>query len=288
VRLIVNPAAGSGRAVRRLHDVRAALRELGLGAEVTLTEDLDDARRTARAAADAGELTVAFGGDGLIGAVAGELRGTAGVLGVLPGGRGNDFARALAIGSDPVAACQILATGRTVALDLGEVDGRPFVGIASCGIDAEANRIANRVRWLRGRPVYSYAALAALAVWRPATFAIALDGGRPRTVSGYAVAAANAMSYGGGMRIAPGARLDDGRLDVVIISEMPKTRFLRLAPTVFWGGHVRRSGVEVLRAERIEVSSSRPLTVYADGDPIAQLPATIRAVAGAVRVRIPA
>lgn len=148
--LIVNPAAGGGRAGRALDGVGAALAALGLEHHVEPTRSLGHARQLARMAVAAGETAVAFGGDGLIGAVADALRGSPGLLGVLPGGRGNDFARALGMPLDPRAACDVLATGTTRALDLGEVNGRTFVGIASCGIDADANRIANRTRLIRG------------------------------------------------------------------------------------------------------------------------------------------
>jgi YegS/Rv2252/BmrU family lipid kinase len=231
---------------------------------------------------------VAFGGDGLVGAVAGALRNTAGVLGVLPGGRGNDFARVLGIPLEPVAACQVLATGTVRALDLGQVGAQTFIGIASCGFDSEANRIANETRLVRGNLVYAYGALRALLGWRPARFEIKLDGGEIRTVHGYTVAAANSGAYGGGMMMAPDASLEDGLLDVVMVGEAPKLRFLRLLPTVFKGEHVRQPNVEVLRAREIEVSADRPFMMYADGDPIAPLPVQVRALQAAVQVMVPA
>src|SRR5207248_3920192 len=128
-----------------------------------------------------------------------------GVLGVLPGGRGNDLARVLGIPSDPAAAVGVLASGHVRSLDLGEVQGRTFVGIASCGFDSEANRVANQARIVRGNLVYAYGALRALAGWRPATFTVTLDRSEPRTVTGYTIAAANSKAYGGGMFLAPDA-----------------------------------------------------------------------------------
>ena len=114
------------------------------------------------------------------------------------------------------------------------------------------------------------------------------DGASTRTLTGYTVAVASSRAYGGGMMIAPDASLDDGLLDVVMIGEMPKLRFLALLPTVFKGWHVRLPGVEVLRAKEVRVSADRPFTVYADGDPIAELPVSIRALPRAVRVIVPA
>lgn len=285
--LIVNPSAGGGRAAHALPAVEAALSGRGLEHRVERTRSLEHAHELARAAVDAGRTAVAFGGDGLIGAVASALRGTDGVLGVLPGGRGNDFARGLGIPLEPRDACDVLATGVVRALDMGEAGGRTFIGIASCGFDSDANRIANETRFVRGNLVYAYGALRALLGWRPATFTIELDGGGSRTATGYTVAAANSKAYGGGMWLAPDASLEDGLLDVVIVGAVPKLRFVRLLPTVFKGEHVRQPAVEVLRCREIRISAERPFTMYADGDPIADLPVTVRALGGAVRVMVP-
>jgi YegS/Rv2252/BmrU family lipid kinase len=286
--LIVNPLAGGGRTGRSLPAVRAQLTRLRLDHRIAETRDLAHARGLAREAAARGEISVAFGGDGLIGAVADGLRGGEGVLGVLPGGRGNDFARALGIPLAAVDACAVLADGAPRALDLGVVGDRAFIGIASCGFDSDANRIANSSRLIRGKLVYGYGALRALLGWKPATFTVCIDHGRPRTINGYTVAAANSRSYGGGMQLAPAADLDDGQLDVVIISELGRLRFLALMPTVFAGAHVHQRVVETVRARTVEIAASRPFTLYADGDPIAQLPVRISVAPGAMRVIVPA
>ena len=286
--LIVNPSAGDGRAGRVLAEVEAALAELGLAHHVERTTSLEHAKELALAAAAEGELAVALGGDGIVGAVADALRDSDGVLGVLPGGRGNDFARVLGIPAEPRAACQVLASGVVRELDLGEVGSTTFIGIASCGFDSVANRVANETRLVRGNLVYAYGALRALVGWRPAKFELRLDDGETRTLIGYTVAAANSKAYGGGMMMAPDASLEDGLLDVVLVADVPKLRFLRLLPTVFKGEHVRQPNVEVLRTREIEISADRPFTMYADGDPIADLPAIVRALPRAVRVIVPA
>jgi YegS/Rv2252/BmrU family lipid kinase len=286
--LIVNPSAAGGRPSAAMPDVRAALARHGLEHRVETTTSLEHARELARGAAAAGETAVAFGGDGLVGAVAGALAHSEGVLGVLPGGRGNDFARVLGIPFDPVAACEVLATGTERRLDLGEAQGRTFLGIASCGFDSDANRIANEARLIRGNLVYMYGALRALVAWKPATFQVRVDGGEPRTVIGYTVAAANSKAYGGGMLLAPEASLQDGMLDVVTIANVSKLRVLRVLPTVFEGRHVAERNVEIVRAREVEISADRPFTLYADGDPLAELPVTVRALPGAVRVICPA
>ena len=286
--LIVNPHAGDGHAGRSLEGVRAALSGRGLEHHVERTRSLEHARELALAAAGAGQLAVAFGGDGLVGAVADALKHTDGVLGVLPGGRGNDVARVLGIPLEPGAACDVLASGVVRELDLGQAGSSTFIGIASCGFDSDANRIANDTRLVRGNLVYAYGAIRALLGWKAARFGVRLDGGEVRALTGYTVAVANSKAYGGGMMLAPDASLQDGLLDVVLVADVPKLRFLRLLPTVFKGEHVRLPNVEVLRAQEIEVSADRPFTMYADGDPIAELPVTVRALPSAVHVMVPA
>lgn len=288
--LIVNPSAGGGKAGRVLADVLAALDGLGLQVRSELTRDLPHARQLAREAALAGETVVCLSGDGMLGAVADVLREfPAALLGVLPGGRGNDLARVLGIPPDPVEACAIIAAGFSRKLDLGEVEGKAFVGIASAGFDSDANRIANDApAWLGGL-VYAYGALRALLFWRPARFQIELDPpGERHSFAGYTVGACNSKTYGGGMRAAPDALLDDGLLDVVVLESVSKPRFLaKILPKVFSGAHVREPSVKVFRAREIAVSADRPFTMYADGDPIGELPLRVRAIAGAVSVIVP-
>ncbi|MGI8801704.1 MAG: diacylglycerol/lipid kinase family protein [Solirubrobacteraceae bacterium] len=285
-RLIVNPAAGGGRAGRLLPVVERTLASLGVDATTEPTTGLDHARELARTAAAAGELAIAMGGDGLIGAVAGALAEHPGSrLAVVPGGRGNDFARVLDIPTDPEQACALIPDGTFRYLDLGSVDGRWFACIASVGFDSDANRIANEAPSRLGGLVYAYGALRALASWKPATFRVVVDGDE-RSFRGYSVIAANTRCYGGGMCIAPDAAVDDGQLDVVLTEHIGRLRFLAKMPRVFKGTHVDEPTVHVLRGREVEISADRPFTIYADGDPIGELPVTVRAVPHAVRVLV--
>jgi YegS/Rv2252/BmrU family lipid kinase len=287
VALVVNPSAGGGRAAKALPLVQARLRALGLDVETDATRDLDHARSLAADAARAGRVVAALGGDGLLGCVAGALREVPGaVLGVLPGGRGNDFARMAGIPLDAEAACEVIAHGHARPIDLGEAGGRAFIGIASLGFDSDANRIANEAPPRLGRLVYVYGLLRALAAWKHASFTVDVDGERV-SFSGWSVAAANSKAYGGGMLLAPDARLDDGALDVVLISDIGKWGYVRTAPSVFKGTHVRNPAVRVLRGAEVHVESDRPFVVYADGDPIGETPITLRALPGAVQVLMP-
>ena len=247
--LIVNPAAGGGKAGRLAPDVERALHAHGLTVHRGDTRDLEHARELARAGVGSGETIVALSGDGLVGVLADTLRALPGaVLGVIPGGRGNDLAHVLGIPDDPVAAAAVVADGYARPVDLGVVAGREegndreraFVGIASVGFDSDANRIANEApSWLGGL-VYAYGALRALTTWRPATFELELEPtGERHSFTAYSVGAANSKAYGGGMRAAPDAMLDDGLLEVVVLESVSKLRFLtRILPKVFSGSHV--------------------------------------------------
>ena len=284
--LIVNPSAGAGRAARLLPAVESALRGLGLRFRVERTRSVEHARELARGAAAAGEVAAAMGGDGLTGAVAGELRDGAGVLAVLPGGRGNDFARKLGIGPDPVVACELLRAGRERRIDLADVDGSGYLGILSAGLDSDVQVIANSTRLKLGPAVYLYGTLRALAAWKPARWELTIDGGA-HGFTGYSVAVANSGMFGGGMQLAPEAKLDDGILDVVLIAEASRGAYLRGLPKVFKGTHVAEPHVTVLQGREITFRADRPFTAYADGDPIAELPATVRVIPGTLRVLAP-
>jgi YegS/Rv2252/BmrU family lipid kinase len=287
ISVIVNPASGGGRAAVLASGVRSELERLRIGYTMHVIGSFDEAAACARAAQANGTAAVALGGDGLISALARALRGTDGILGILPAGRGNDFARVLGIPLDPVAACEVLATGTPVRLDVGRAGERTFLGIASCGLDSVANRIANQTRLVRGKLVYAYGGLRALAIWKPARFRLRLDGER-LALGGYTVAIANSPAYGGGMRIAPDASLTDGLFDVVLLSDLSRARFLIHLPKVFSGSHTDLPFVKIVRAREVEVEADRPLTVYADGEPLAELPIKLTVQPAAIRVQVPA
>jgi YegS/Rv2252/BmrU family lipid kinase len=284
--VLVNPSAGGGRARELLPRLEGALRDHAIDHRLVMTTSLDHGVQEARAAARNGEIPVVMSGDGLIGQIGGALAGMGVPMGVIPGGRGNDLARVMGIPTEIPAAVDLLAAGHARRIDVGEVNGRRFVGIASCGFDSDANRIANEARFVKGNLVYLYAALRALAAWKPARFEVVLDGER-HEFTGWAVAAANSKAYGGGMFLAPDAELDDGRFDVVCTADTSKLHCLVNLPKVFKGTHVDNPEVTVMRASEVEITADRPFAVYADGDHLADLPATVRLLPRALDVIAP-
>ncbi len=286
--LIANPAAGGGRVPKLLPSVRRKLDALGVSHRTDLTASLEDAVRLTDEALDRGEIPVAFSGDGVAGVVARTASYRSGsVFGVLPGGTGNDFCGHVGIPDDAVAACEVLASGTATAIDLGEANGVRFLGIASFGYDSLANEAANAApRWL-GSGVYIWGAISALVRWKPARFSVVADGAE-KSFEGWSVLCANTSRYGGGMLIAPNAAIDDNQFDLICTLKSSRWRFVRMLPKVFKGTHIGDDNLDVSHAREVSVNADRPFTIYADGDPLTELPAEIRILPAAVKVLLPA
>ncbi|MFF5263689.1 diacylglycerol/lipid kinase family protein [Actinomadura viridis] len=285
---VVNPSAGGSAAAATLVPLARALREAGAEVAVEYSRDLPHAAALARDAAGRGHVVLGVGGDGMVGCVGGALAGTEAVLGIVPAGRGNDFARQLGVPSDPAGLAALFLEGEPRAVDAVEANGVPVLGSVYAGVDAVANRNANRTR-LRGSAAYTAGALRAVLAWRPADYRITVDG----TVldrRGYTVVAANSGFYGFGRHIAPGARVDDGLLDVVVIKEAPRLLFFAVLRELADGSHVRRPQVEVLRGREVRIellTPGRTLPYGADGELPGRLPVTARIMPGALRVLAP-
>jgi diacylglycerol kinase (ATP) len=216
-------------------------------------------------------------------------------LGIVPAGTGNDVARALGLPvGDPVAAAEAVAAavlgGRTHAVDAACVSGPDgdswFAGVLGAGFDAVVNERANGWAdargWPRGSLRYTLAVLRELPAFRQRDYRLELDGVRVET-SAILVAVANVPAYGGGMRIAPDARPDDGLLDVVVAGPIGRAGFARVFPRVFSGGHVGHPRVHVHRVSRVRVDTEG-LVGYADGERVGPLPLECEAVPGALHL----
>jgi YegS/Rv2252/BmrU family lipid kinase len=287
--LLVNPHSAGGRTLKLLPEVESELRRHAVAYRIVKTETLEHGVSEALRAAEAGEVPVVMSGDGLVGQVGGALANTDTSLGIIPGGRGNDLARVLGIPKEPAGSVAVLAKGDERVIDVGEVNGRRFLCVASFGFDSDANRIANEAKLVKGNLVYAYAAFRAMIAWRTATFQVAVDGAEPTEFRGYSVAIANSQAFGGGMYVAPHAKLDDGLFDIVAIGDISKLRYLSNLPKVFKGSHVDGEGVTELRAvgSKVSVSADRDFGVYADGEHLADLPATLSLLPRALRVIAP-
>jgi YegS/Rv2252/BmrU family lipid kinase len=284
--LLVNPSSAGGKSLKLLPRVEAALDARRAVFRVERTRSLEHGAELAQRAVELGELPVVVSGDGLLGAVGGAMAGSDSPLGLIPAGRGNDLARALGIPDEPEAAVDVLLAGESRRIDVGEANGKRFLGIASVGFDSECNRLANETHWLRGNSVYAYSMVRTLVGWRSARFTLAIGEERKR-ISGYFVAVANNSVYGGGMYIAPDAELDDGEFDVVSIGEGGKLQFLWGLKDVLKGTHLGKDSVDVFRTPRLELDASRPFPVYADGDHLTDLPVSLRVLPRSLSILVP-
>jgi YegS/Rv2252/BmrU family lipid kinase len=284
--LLVNPVSAGGRSLKLLPRIEAALDARRAVFRVEKTRSLEHGAERALLAVESGEIPVVVSGDGLLGAVGGAMAGSETPLGLIPCGRGNDLARSLGIPTEPEAAVEALLTGHTRTIDVGEANGKRFLGIASIGFDSECNRLANETHFLRGNLVYVYSMIRTLIGWKTARFTVAV-GEERRRLSGYFVAVANNSVYGGGMYIAPEAELDDGEFDVIAITEVGKLRFLRGLRDVLRGTHVDKEEVTSFRTSRLQLDASRPFPVYADGDHLTDLPVSLRVLPSALSLIVP-
>jgi len=286
VALLVNQHAGCGRGGRAARSACDRLRERGCVVDVLSARDPTHSEALARAAVAGGaHALVAVGGDGTVNIAVQVVVGTHVPLGIIPGGTGDDAARMLGIPADPAAAADVVAAGATRRVDLGQVDGRFFLSVLSSGFDSRVNERANRLTWPRGPGRYRLALLAELRTFRAVPYEVVLDG-EVWTMAAMLVAVGNGPAYGGGMRICPGARIDDGLLDVTLVLPLSTTRFLRLFPSVYRGEHVQSASVRTARARSVTLRAPG-MTAYADGEPVGPLPVTVEAVPGGLTVLVP-
>ncbi len=287
--VIVNPAAGQGggaRAWRRLRELGGAPSSW----RCATTTRPGHARDLARAAVQAGcDRVVALGGDGTVSEVANGLIGSSCALGVIPAGTGNDFSHALRIPSGPRAAARVAFTGSPRAVDVGEIrdaaGSRYFVNVASYGFDAEVALGARRVQ-LPGSLRYLAAVLRTLRELRPRRVQVDVDGRRmDRDL--VLIAIANGHRYGGGLRIAPDAAIDDGSFDVCMVGSVSRLAVLGLLPRLYRGGHRRHPAVELLRCRRLDLVGAASIPGQADGDLLGHLPASFTVLPGALQCVVP-
>ena len=298
IAVIFNPAAGRNRAGRAgiegaaLRD-RIARHAGGVPFEIFATDATGNARELARRAIENGaDLVAAAGGDGTLGEVLNAVHGTRAKLGVLPLGTGNDFARTLGIGRDLDGAIQTLFGGRSRTIDIGRAtwgeQSRLFLNIAGCGFDSLVARRINAGRahpfWrhIKGTSAYLAAAGMELQRLRAARLRLKFDGELLDTRA-LLCAVANAKSYGGGMKVAPDASLNDGLFDVCVIREASKIEFARAFPGVFRGTHVHHPRVIMRRARRVEIWCERPWPVLIDGELVGAPPIAFEVVPDAIK-----
>lgn len=291
--ILCNPAAGGGRASRMLPQVLELFSERGYEADSESSRSTAHLRGLAVKAAGEGYTDiVALGGDGAFHHVAEASFGRGVTLGFLPAGNGNDIATGLGLPGEPLAAAQIYLDSEPRAMDALRIrfgDGHTVMcfGSGGLGLDAEAAHLANGpLRWLPGATRYIAGAL-----WTYPRFpVVALNAeidAKPWNGGILIAAIANVPNYGGGVRIAPAAKADDGWMDLALIG---KIGWLRVAPVIFAmlrTGELRRGEMERIRAHRASFRTDRPVWFQADGEVLGQTPLEAEILPNAIRIRAP-
>ena len=272
ITIIINPISGGAlpeRARARAERASAIVDTHGDPAEVFITERPGHARELAKAAVWRGaRLVMAWGGDGTINEVASALAFQEVPLGIVPAGSGNGLARELGVDLRPDRAIADALRAEPRPMDLGEVDDRLFANIAGIGFDAYvARQFDNREGGRRGFAGYVGVALRALATYVPQQYAITTDAGRTESRA-ILVTIANSAQFGNGARIAPGARVDDGLLDLVVVEERSRWRSVCQVPRLFNGTADRIPGCSIRRIERATIESDHPMVFHVDGEPV--------------------
>jgi len=294
---LVNPTSGGGVAPAAAAAVARLLEAAGATVQVIHTSSADVVPSVVSDAVARGDVVVSTGGDGMLSSIAGVVSRQGGTLGIVPAGRGNDFARQLGLSAAPDDVARVLLESEPRPVDLLEWRSadrsRIVAGSVYAGVDARSSEIVDSVRWMPDRLQYPYAAVVGLATYRPGRYRVTVDGVTAE-YDAATVVVANSGFYGKGMHIAPPATVDDGFLDVVVIGAKSRWQLIRKMPKVYDGSHVELDGIHVLRGKTVELQGQAraPIPVGGDGEPMGVLPAldaaaaTITLLPGAVNLLV--
>ena len=287
--ILFNPAAGRGKARDALAAALDVLRRGGVEPDVRESRSTQHLRELARQAREEKpDVVVSAGGDGTHHHVLNGLAGGDVPLGLIPLGTGNDLALGIGTPLQPRAAATTVLRGKTKFIDLARAGSVVYGGMAGVGLDSMVARAVNeRAPKVRGRLAYAWAILRCLRLYRPQPLEIRSEG---FSYSGEVmfVVIGNGSLYGGGFKLTPGARLDDGLLDVCLVPALPKLELLRWAPRAYRGKHLAHPRIVYFQTRQITLASPARLELFGDGEFIQELPATIEVVPQSVRVIVPA
>lgn len=290
VPVILNPAARHGEVAQRIGPMLQAFARTTMQAEVVESRSEEHAGELAAELAGRGvPLVVSLGGDGLVRAVGAGLVGTQTSLGIIAGGRGNDFISKLGIPKDVCAAVSVIAAGYDLAVDALDLDGLICVGNVSLGVDTAVQDYADSARCIKGHWVYLYGLIRAIRRPRPISLVLTVDGER-RGFHGLSAGFANSGRYGGGLRLSPGAQIDDGLIDVVLFADTLVPRLAAELVSFMLLGHAWHPHISLSHATEVHIDTPpgvAPVVIMADGDAVARTPATLTIRPACLKVRVP-
>lgn len=291
VGLVINPTAGkgNGKVIGELVIDELAKQNVAV---VNLTGSTEDAAiaGASRAIKNSDlDVLMVVGGDGAVHLGVNLCAGTELPLAIVACGTGNDIAQTLGLPiNDPAAAVQhaMSKISQPRRIDAGKAHSSSgqfwFIGTVSAGFDALVNRRANRMTWPKGQRRYELAMLLELASFKPIKYQIEVDGQR-RNIEAMLCAVANSPCFGGGMMIAPEAKIDDGLLDLFIVHQISRPELIRIFPKVYTGAHVGHPAVEIIRAKSIKLDSGQ-MPAFSDGEAVGNSPISVTVEPGALLV----
>ena len=278
--LVINQRAGKGRASKRLAMFRTLCeqhnQEYMVVDEVSAESTVKMIQKNLRD--HSVDTLVAFGGDGLVSLCLQLVCATPVALMVVPTGTGNDFARSIgSIGKSESQIFDFISSNAPRKIDAAQASSRNqstwFVQILSTGFDAGVNKLANAIKWPRGKSKYTIALLLALFKFKPIDYQIK-SSSTAFNLPAMLVVVANGKSYGGGMKILPNSSYEDGILDLLYVEPVSKMTLLTIFPRVFNGTHINHPKVKTMRSESFEINART--NAYADGEFVNELPVEVQ------------
>ncbi len=290
-KFIINPDSSRGKVKKKIEQIKKYIKELNIDSSIDFTQKSKHAKELAkRAVTENFEIVVAVGGDGTVHEVINGIYGTNSSLGIIPIGAGNDLSTCLGIPQKDIKkAIEIINIRKTKKIDLGKINGEYFAGVAGTGFDTMVVDFAFKHRnllKLLGSLFYIYGVYNVLIRFKHIFFKLIT---KDNTIEKKAmtIAVGNSWMYGGGMKVVPDAKLDDGLFDVCIVEEISKLEFLKVFPRVFSGTHITHPAVKIFRTDFLRIESNKKISVQADGEIIKSLPANFELIPKALSVIVP-
>lgn len=283
--VIVNPVSGGGEALKLARRVMRRLEEERRESRLFETSGEGDAAKQVRAAVQTGcEAVVCIGGDGTLCEAADELCYQDVTLYVVPGGTGNDFARAFGLPKEPLAAFEKQLAGKPVQIDCGRVNGRGFLNVSGSGFDVDVLKKTEELKKVySGEKAYHKAVVSVIGRYKAFEAELSIDGAPATHEACTIIEIANGQCIGGGMRVAPNAKLDDGVFDVVVVKKVPRLCIPFLLPLFILGWHTKLGLARVMRAKKVSLRA-KGMTLNIDGKLIDADRADYELLPGAIRM----
>jgi len=277
--LLINPKSGNGRGNKVGKLVKQELNAFGIEYIDVSADSAQKSQENLKSklrGSQKFEGLFLIGGDGTVNLAVQELVGSGLGIALIPAGTGNDFARTLNLKlRNPEQLIKHYLSSRPSLIDVGQVGEKYFVDVLSTGFDSMVNERANAMKRIKGRAKYNISILLVLSTFKPKSYRFSIDGFSFESKA-MLIAVSNGVCYGGGMKVTPDAKIDDGLFDILILSPVSKFEFLKVFPKVFSGKHTTHPAVKISQGRSVEIDSDA--VAYADGERVGPLPVKARVI----------